>query len=153
MSTCKKLLGSAVALATLATAAACGSDSSSSSGSSGPIKIGSISGITGGAVFPEASKAAKAVFNEVNAEGGIDGRKIEYLVEDDKGDPAVAAQAARKLVDSDERYLLENMKRGMFDNAQQAHDMYFKDVSTNTVRRALSRARARSHMGRKKAGM
>ncbi len=38
----------------------------------------------------------------MNAEGGIDGRQIEYLSEDDGADPAQAAQAARRLVDENE---------------------------------------------------
>jgi len=64
-----------------------------------PIKIGAVSTITGPFTFPESSAAAKAVFDRVNAGGGIGGRKIEYTVEDDKGDPGVAAQAAHRLVD------------------------------------------------------
>ena len=66
----------------------------------GPIHVGSISGITGQFRFPESAQAAEAYFEKVNAEGGINGRKIQYHVEDDKTDPALAAQAARKLVDN-----------------------------------------------------
>jgi branched-chain amino acid transport system substrate-binding protein len=64
-----------------------------------PIKIGAISSLTGPVTFPDASAAAKAVFDRVNAQGGINGRPIEYLVEDDKFDPATATQAARRLLD------------------------------------------------------
>ena len=70
--------------------------------STAPIKVGAISSISGPVVFPEASQAVKAVFDKVNAEGGIGGRKLEYLVEDDKVDPQQAQQAARKLVDSEQ---------------------------------------------------
>ncbi|HJT92004.1 MAG TPA: ABC transporter substrate-binding protein [Mycobacterium sp.] len=80
---------------------ACGQDSGSGS-SSDPIKIGSVSGLTGPASYPDVVAAAQAVFDRVNAEGGINGRKIEYIVQDDKGDPAAASQAARQLVDDDE---------------------------------------------------
>jgi len=66
-----------------------------------PIKIGSVNSLTGQIVFPEASAAAKAVFERVNAEGGIGGRPIEYRVEDDAADPAGAAQAARRLVEDE----------------------------------------------------
>ncbi len=66
-----------------------------------PIKLGSVNSLTGQIVFPEASAAAKAVFDRVNAEGGIGGRPIEYLIEDDAGDPAGAAQAARRLVEDE----------------------------------------------------
>ncbi len=64
-----------------------------------PIKIGAVSSLTGPIVFPESSAAAAAVFERVNAEGGINGRQIEYIVEDDAADPAGAAQAARRLVE------------------------------------------------------
>jgi branched-chain amino acid transport system substrate-binding protein len=75
--------------------AGCGSDGG---GSTGPIKVGAISSLSGVPTFPEASAAAKAVFDDVNAAGGIGGRKIQYIVQDDKNDPAAAAQAARDLV-------------------------------------------------------
>ena len=64
-----------------------------------PIKVGAISTLTGPASFTESAAAAKAYFDRVNAQGGIQGRKIEYISEDEKGDPAVATQAARRLVD------------------------------------------------------
>ncbi|WP_158817511.1 ABC transporter substrate-binding protein [Methylocapsa sp. S129] len=63
------------------------------------IRIGAVSTITGAFTFPESTAAAKAVFDRINQAGGIEGRKIEYLIEDDKGDPGVAAQAAHRLVD------------------------------------------------------
>ena len=66
-----------------------------------PIVVGNISSLTGGALFPEASVAAKAVFDRVNAAGGIGGRPIELIIEDDAGTPEGAATAARKLVEQD----------------------------------------------------
>ena len=67
-----------------------------------PILVGNISSLTGGALFPEASVAAKAVFDRVNAAGGIGGRPIELIIEDDAGTPEGAATAARKLVEQDD---------------------------------------------------
>src|SRR5690606_5094987 len=52
--------------------------------------------------FGEIPAAAGAVFDRVNAEGGINGRHIEFISEDDGGDSALAAQAARRLVLEDE---------------------------------------------------
>jgi len=72
----------------------------------GPIKIGAVSTITGIVDFSDAPKAAKAVFDQLNAAGGINGCKIEYALEDDKADPQVAAQAARDLIDNKEVYAL-----------------------------------------------
>lgn len=71
-------------------------------GDAAPIKLGAVSTISGPATFPEASAAAQAVFDRVNAEGGINGRQIEYKVMDDKADPATATAAARELVGGDE---------------------------------------------------
>ena len=69
--------------------------------SSGPIRLGAISTLTGPASFPESHSAAQAVFHRVNAAGGIGGRMISYIVEDDGFDPALAAQAARRLADEE----------------------------------------------------
>jgi branched-chain amino acid transport system substrate-binding protein len=65
------------------------------------IKVGAVSTLTGPFTFPESSAGAKAVFDRVNANGGINGRMIEYVVGDDKFDPGAAAQAAHRLVDSE----------------------------------------------------
>ena len=64
-----------------------------------PIIVGNVSSLTGGALFPEASAAAAAVFDRVNANGGIGGRPLELRIEDDGGTPEGAATAARKLVE------------------------------------------------------
>ena len=41
---------------------------------------------------------AEAVYKEVNDAGGINGRKIVYVREDDRCDPASAIAAAKKLI-------------------------------------------------------
>ena len=66
-----------------------------------PIRVGNVSSLTGAALFPEASAAARAVFDRVNAQGGIGGRPLQLIVEDDGGVPEGAATAARKLVEQD----------------------------------------------------
>jgi branched-chain amino acid transport system substrate-binding protein len=102
----KAMLAGAICAMTLA-AAACGSSAGSSgsgsgsSASSGTIVIGSVDTLSGPVTFPEAPQAAKAVFAKVNAAGGINGKKIDYIPLDDKGDPATAAQDARLLVTQD----------------------------------------------------
>ncbi|TKV70780.1 ABC transporter substrate-binding protein [Rhizobium sp. AU243] len=69
----------------------------------GPIKIGMIIPLTGAtSQFGAAmSAAAKVAVNDVNAAGGINGRKIEVLIEDDQSNPEAAVRAARKLIDVD----------------------------------------------------
>lgn len=66
----------------------------------GPIKLGAISTVTGPADFSEVPKAAKAMYDSVNASGGINGCKVDYEIADDKADPQVAAQAARDFIDN-----------------------------------------------------
>lgn len=63
-----------------------------------PIKLGGIVGETGPDDFSSSGDAAAAYFDCVNANGGINGRPIEYLVEDDQWNPEVAGQAAARLV-------------------------------------------------------
>jgi len=72
----------------------------------GAIKVGAVSTITGPADFSEVPKATQAAFDAVNAAGGINGCKIDYTISDDKADPAVAAQAARDLIDNKEAVAL-----------------------------------------------
>jgi len=66
------------------------------------IKIGVITDKIGPAK-PYAEPVAQGVevgAQEINAKGGILGRKIELLIEDDQGKPDVSAAMARKLVDA-----------------------------------------------------
>src|SRR5262249_44904240 len=66
------------------------------------IKVGAVSTITGVVDFSEVPKASKVVFDQLNAKGGLNGCKIDYTIADDKGDPQVATQAARDLIDNQE---------------------------------------------------
>lgn len=66
----------------------------------GVIQLGGVSSVTGPVDFSEVPNAAKATFDQINAAGGINGCKLEYTIADDKGDPQVAAQAARDLIDN-----------------------------------------------------
>jgi branched-chain amino acid transport system substrate-binding protein len=63
-----------------------------------PIPIGGIVGRTGPADFSSSGDAAAAYFKCVNENGGINGRPIDYTLEDDAWKPEQAAQAAAKLV-------------------------------------------------------
>ncbi|MBO9628942.1 MAG: ABC transporter substrate-binding protein [Shinella sp.] len=66
----------------------------------GPIQIGAVSTVTGVVDFSDAPRATQAVFQQLNDAGGINGCKVEFTIADDKGDPQVAAQAARDLIDN-----------------------------------------------------
>ncbi len=53
-------------------------------------------------------KTEAAYFNKINAEGGINGRKINFVTYDDGYSPPKAVEQARKLVESDEVLLIFN---------------------------------------------
>ena len=72
-------------------------------GQSGPIKLAGLVSLTGsGSPFGPNSRAAhQAVVDQVNAAGGLLGRKLEYLAEDDQTNAEAGVRAARKLIDVD----------------------------------------------------
>ena len=51
---------------------------------------------------------AKAYFDYVNAQGGVNGRKIEYRYYDDGYDPVQTVQLTRKLVEQDKVFAIFN---------------------------------------------
>lgn len=86
-------------------AASCG-DNSGKPATGEPIVIGAITGKTGPDDFSNSTKAAKAYFDCLNANGGIKGRPVKYLVEDDQWNPEIAAQLAAKLVNDQKAVLM-----------------------------------------------
>jgi len=71
------------------------------------IKIGNIVPYSGPAsAYGVVGKAMGAVFTKVNDEGGINGRKINFISYDDAYSPPKAVEQARKLIESDEVLLL-----------------------------------------------
>jgi len=67
-----------------------------------PIKVGAISTLSGGpAEFGPVAGATRAFFDSVNAAGGIRGRPLVLIEEDDRADPRAAAAAAAKLLQAD----------------------------------------------------
>ncbi|MDP2949932.1 MAG: ABC transporter substrate-binding protein [Chloroflexota bacterium] len=62
---------------------------------------------TFGAVYATLPKSTNAYFNYINdTEGGVCGRKIVYKMEDNRDDPAVALEVARKLVEQDKVFAM-----------------------------------------------
>jgi len=73
------------------------------------IKIGNIMPYTGPAsVYGVEGKIEAAYFNKINAEGGINGRKIRFISYDDAYSPPKTVEQARKLLESDEVLLIFN---------------------------------------------
>ena len=71
-----------------------------------PIVIGADVTASGGADMSNAPKGAKAYFDCVNANGGINGRPIQYTWVDDQTRPDKAAENAKKLVEDDKAVAL-----------------------------------------------
>jgi branched-chain amino acid transport system substrate-binding protein len=71
------------------------------------IKIGNINPYSGPAsAYGMIGKTIDAYFKKVNAEGGINGRKITFISYDDGYSPPKTVEQARKLVESDEVLLI-----------------------------------------------
>jgi branched-chain amino acid transport system substrate-binding protein len=69
--------------------------------SGAPIKLGGIATKQPGTDFTDIPNAAKAYFDCVNANGGINGRPVSYVLETEQTDPGQAAAAAKKLVETE----------------------------------------------------
>ncbi|WP_443740127.1 ABC transporter substrate-binding protein [Treponema sp.] len=90
------LLGTAVVSAMMMAASCSGKKNDT-------IKIGGIAPLSGGvAVYgTECKNGIDLAVEEINAAGGINGQKIEFICEDDEGDSAKSVNAYKKLVTKD----------------------------------------------------
>ena len=69
-----------------------------------PIKIGAIFSVTGPASFlgaPEA-RTAEMLVEQINAEGGVLGRRLQLVLKDSAGSPERTVSFARQLIEEDE---------------------------------------------------
>ncbi|HET9719888.1 MAG TPA: substrate-binding protein [Solirubrobacteraceae bacterium] len=84
-----------------------------------PIKVGVIADQTGplSPLGGAQANTAKLVVDEINATGGLLGRRIELLTEDGASDDARAAAAAAKLVKADQ---VDVLLGGIFSSTRQA---------------------------------
>jgi branched-chain amino acid transport system substrate-binding protein len=68
-----------------------------------PLKVGALLAVTGPASFlgaPEA-RTLEMLVDELNAKGGVDGRRVELVVKDTGGNPEKAISFAKQLVEED----------------------------------------------------
>jgi len=73
------------------------------------IKVGNIMPYSGPAsAYATIGKTEAAYFKKLNSEGGINGRKINFISYDDGYSPPKMVEQARKLVESDEALLIFN---------------------------------------------
>ena len=71
------------------------------------VKVGNIMPYSGPASsYAVIGKTEAAYFDKINAEGGINGRKIRFISYDDAYSPPKAIEQARKLVEDDEVLLI-----------------------------------------------
>lgn len=68
-----------------------------------PIRLGTLTPLTGagGPYGPVMANCVRAVINEVNGAGGVLGRQVQLVSEDDQTNPEAGLRAARKLIDVD----------------------------------------------------
>ncbi|MFD8206755.1 ABC transporter substrate-binding protein [Streptomyces sp. NPDC059695] len=103
---------------------------SASTGGSGPssvrgvtadsIRVGGIVSMTSASGYSkkDTDLGARARYDRANAEGGVNGRRIEYLgAEDDGQDPSRNLAAARKLVQQDKVFAVSPMSSVTFAGA------------------------------------
>lgn len=96
------LVALALAITLVAVLAGCGG-SGSAPAKSDTVKIGANFEMTGGqATFGQSSvNAVKLLFKQINDAGGINGKKLELIVADNKSEPAESANALTKLLTQD----------------------------------------------------
>lgn len=72
------------------------------------IKIGSFGALTGpGYLYGKLPmNGVEVVFDEINKAGGINGRKLELVREDDRCDPTAAIGAVKKLIEQDQVFAI-----------------------------------------------
>jgi branched-chain amino acid transport system substrate-binding protein len=95
-------VSAALALCTAMSSPALAQKKYDSGASDTEIKIGNIMPYSGPAsAYAAIGKAEEAYFNKINAEGGINGRKIKFISYDDGYSPPKTVEQARRLVESD----------------------------------------------------
>jgi len=67
----------------------------------GPIRIGVVTPLTGtyAGIGAQVKFGLELALKEINASGGVMGRKLELIYEDEEANPAIAVQKAEKLFD------------------------------------------------------
>src|SRR5580765_3257965 len=117
-----------------------------------PIKIGDINTYSGiGAPFTGPYRAGvEMAVDEINAKGGVLGRKIEVLFRDDKGQPAEAVKQAQELVSSEKVALisgtfLSNVGLAVSDWAKQNQTLF---VAAEPLTEAITWSKGHDHVVR-----
>jgi branched-chain amino acid transport system substrate-binding protein len=93
----------AATMACLLLAAGCGKSGGSGDAAAGTIKVGEFASLTGKeASFGQSShKGTLLAIDEINAAGGVLGKKIDLVYEDNQSQPGQSATVVRKLITRD----------------------------------------------------
>lgn len=88
------------------------------------VKIGLMAPLTGSwaSEGEEMKKAVELLAEGVNAEGGLLGRQVEVVVEDDGGDPRTASLAAQRLVTQDVSAVVGTYGSAVTEASQSIYD-------------------------------
>ncbi len=109
MRNCRKglMLAATTGIAAIATSPVAAQKKYDPGASDREIKVGNIMPYSGPAsVYGEVGKTEAAYFRMINAEGGINGRRLNFISYDDAYSPPKTVEQARKLVESDEVLLI-----------------------------------------------
>jgi branched-chain amino acid transport system substrate-binding protein len=125
-------------IAALVAATGCTKRGSSTADPGGDIKVGVYGDLTGQtSSFGQSTKnGTQMAADEINAAGGIDGRKVQLITEDDQGEPGKAATVVAKLINQDKvRALIGEVASSnsiaAAPNAQEAKIPMISPSSTN----------------------
>ncbi|WP_407149916.1 ABC transporter substrate-binding protein [Bradyrhizobium sp. ORS 86] len=103
------LLAAATTLCLLSTQAAFAQKKYDTGASDTEIKIGNVEAYSGPAsAYGIIGKTEEAYFKMINDQGGINGRKINWISYDDGYSPPKTVEQIRKLIESDEVFLVFN---------------------------------------------
>ena len=103
------LFATVAALSLLTTQAALAQKKYDTGASDTEIKIGNVMPYSGPAsAYGIIGKTEEAYFKMINDQGGINGRKINFISYDDAYSPPKAVEQVRKLIEGDEVFLVFN---------------------------------------------
>jgi branched-chain amino acid transport system substrate-binding protein len=115
-------VAAATALSVLATQGALAQKKYDTGATDSEIKIGNVEAYSGPAsAYGIIGKTEDAYFRMINDQGGINGRKINFISYDDGYSPPKTVEQVRKLIESDEVFLIFNALGTPTQNAVQKY--------------------------------
>jgi urea transport system substrate-binding protein len=99
----KRFMIAALACTALVSACSTGGDGGNATAAGEEVKVGILHSLSGTMAISEVTvkNSTQLAIDEINAAGGVLGKQIAAVVEDGASDPAIFAQKASKLIESD----------------------------------------------------